>query len=52
MPAGLVARTGRLADDTPILRTHIAHLRRKVEPDGDPQGLIRTDPGVAYRFAG
>jgi two-component system, OmpR family, KDP operon response regulator KdpE len=40
------------ADDTPILRTHIANLRRKIEPDGDHQGLIRTDPGVGYRFAG
>ncbi len=39
------------ADDTPILRTHIANLRRKIEPDGDRQGLIRTDPGVGYRFA-
>ena len=39
------------ADDTPILRTHIANLRRKIEPEGDRQGLIRTDPGVGYRFA-
>ncbi len=39
------------ADDTPILRTHIANLRRKIEPEDDRQGLIRTDPGVGYRFA-
>ena len=39
------------ADDTPILRTHIANLRRKIEREGDRQGLIRTDPGVGYRFA-
>jgi two-component system, OmpR family, KDP operon response regulator KdpE len=39
------------ADDTPILRTHIANLRRKIERDGDRQGLIRTDAGVGYRFA-
>jgi two-component system, OmpR family, KDP operon response regulator KdpE len=39
------------ADDTPVLRTHIANLRRKVEPDSEGQGLIRTDPGVGYRFA-
>ena len=35
------------ADDTQTLRTHIANLRRKVGPQ-----LIRTDPGVGYRFAG
>ena len=34
----------------PDLRTHIANLRRKIEPDGAPR-LIRTDPGVGYRFA-
>jgi two-component system, OmpR family, KDP operon response regulator KdpE len=39
------------ADDTPILRTHIANLRRKVERQDDSRGLIRTDPGVGYRFA-
>jgi two-component system KDP operon response regulator KdpE len=39
------------ADDTPILRTHIANLRRKIEPDEGSQSLIRTDPGVGYRFA-
>jgi two-component system KDP operon response regulator KdpE len=37
-------------EDTPTLRTHIANLRRKIEP---PNGnrLIRTDPGVGYRIA-
>ena len=42
------------ADDTQVLRTHIANLRRKIEPaDGSGGGtLIRTDPGVGYRFAG
>jgi two-component system, OmpR family, KDP operon response regulator KdpE len=37
-------------EDTATLRTHVANLRRKIEP---PQGerLIRTDPGVGYRFA-
>jgi two-component system, OmpR family, KDP operon response regulator KdpE len=39
------------ADDTPVLRTHIANLRRKVEPDAEHPTLIRTDPGVGYRFA-
>jgi two-component system KDP operon response regulator KdpE len=38
------------ATDTQVLRAHIANLRRKVEPDGGPK-LIRTDPGVGYRFA-
>jgi len=38
------------ADDLQILRTHVANLRRKIEP---PDGLryIRTDPGVGYRFS-
>jgi len=44
------------ADDTQVLRAHIANLRRKIEPD-DAAGTagpryIRTDPGVGYRFAG
>jgi two-component system KDP operon response regulator KdpE len=39
------------ADDTPILRTHIANLRRKIEPADGRQSLIRTDPGIGYRFA-
>ena len=38
------------ASDTQILRTHIANLRRKIEPRGSSQSLIRTDPGVGYRF--
>jgi two-component system KDP operon response regulator KdpE len=33
------------ANDTAVLRTHIANLRRKIGPDH-----IRTDPGVGYRF--
>jgi two-component system, OmpR family, KDP operon response regulator KdpE len=35
------------ANDTAVLRTHIANLRRKVGSQH-----IRTDPGVGYRFAG
>jgi len=40
-------------DDIQPLRTHIARLRGKIEPDGDagPRYII-TDPGVGYRFAG
>ena len=36
-------------DDTQVLRTHIANLRRKIEPPGEPRH-IRTDAGVGYRF--
>jgi two-component system, OmpR family, KDP operon response regulator KdpE len=42
-------------DDIQPLRTHIARLRAKIEPDGEGGGggprLIVTDPGVGYRFA-
>jgi two-component system, OmpR family, KDP operon response regulator KdpE len=36
-------------EDTQTLRTHIANLRRKIEPTDGPR-YIRTDPGVGYRF--
>ena len=39
------------ADDTRVLRTHIANLRRKIEPPDAPPRYIRTDAGVGYRFA-
>jgi len=44
------------ADDTQVLRAHIANLRRKIEPAEHAGGAgghryIRTDPGVGYRFA-
>jgi two-component system KDP operon response regulator KdpE len=35
--------------DTQTLRTHIANLRRKIEP-ADGARHIRTEPGVGYRF--
>jgi two-component system, OmpR family, KDP operon response regulator KdpE len=38
------------ADDTATLRTHIANLRRKIEPPDGPR-YIHTDAGVGYRFA-
>jgi two-component system KDP operon response regulator KdpE len=38
-------------EDTQALRTHIANLRRKIEPPGERPRYIRTDPGVGYRFA-
>jgi two-component system KDP operon response regulator KdpE len=34
------------ANDTAVLRTHIANLRRKIGAEH-----IRTDPGVGYRFS-
>jgi two-component system KDP operon response regulator KdpE len=37
-------------DDVATLRTNIARLRRKIEPDGSGPRYIRTDPGVGYRF--
>jgi len=33
------------ANDTAVLRTHIANLRRKIGPEH-----VTTDPGVGYRF--
>jgi two-component system KDP operon response regulator KdpE len=38
------------AEDTQVLRAHIANLRRKIEPDEGPR-FIRTESGVGYRFA-
>ena len=38
-------------DDTQVLRTHIANLRRKLEPAGE-RHYIRTDARVGYRFIG
>ena len=44
------------ADDVQALRTHIARLRAKIEPEGTVgragHRYIVTDPGVGYRFAG
>ncbi len=40
------------ADDVQALRTHIARLRAKIEPEGPVPRYIVTDPGVGYRFAG
>ncbi|HEY5193289.1 MAG TPA: response regulator transcription factor [Solirubrobacteraceae bacterium] len=38
-------------DDVQTLRTHIARLRGKIEPEGTPRFVV-TDPGVGYRFSG
>jgi two-component system KDP operon response regulator KdpE len=41
------------AEDVQVLRGHIANLRRKIERgDATAERLIRTDPGVGYRFQG
>jgi two-component system KDP operon response regulator KdpE len=37
-------------DETNYLRVHMAHIRRKLEPDpGKPKYFI-TEPGMGYRF--
>jgi two-component system KDP operon response regulator KdpE len=38
-------------DDVQTLRTHIARLRGKIEPEGQTPRFIVTDPGVGYRFS-
>jgi two-component system KDP operon response regulator KdpE len=40
------------ADDTQVLRVHVANLRRKIESNPGAPRYILTDPGVGYRFAG
>jgi two-component system KDP operon response regulator KdpE len=37
-------------EDTPTLRTHMARLRAKIEPPDERGRIIRTEPGVGYRF--
>jgi two-component system, OmpR family, KDP operon response regulator KdpE len=37
-------------DATPLLRTHIANLRRKLAAGAGQRRFIRTDSGVGYRF--
>jgi two-component system, OmpR family, KDP operon response regulator KdpE len=39
------------AQDTQVLRVHLANLRRKIEPSPNSPRHILTDPGVGYRFA-
>jgi two-component system KDP operon response regulator KdpE len=43
------------AEDVQPLRTHIARLRAKIEPEGSPGRVgphyIVTDPGIGYRFS-
>jgi two-component system KDP operon response regulator KdpE len=40
------------ANDSPLLRTHIANLRHKIEgPDARTWSYVQTEPGVGYRFS-
>ena len=39
-------------DATPVLRTHIANLRSKLQAGERERRLIRTDSGIGYRFSG
>lgn len=38
-------------DDVQTLRTHVARLRAKIEPEGQTPRYIVTDAGVGYRFS-
>jgi two-component system KDP operon response regulator KdpE len=38
-------------DATPLLRTHIANLRRKLQRGDERPRFIRTDSGIGYRLA-
>ena len=39
------------ADDTQVLRTHIARLRHKIEPAANSgRHFVHTEPGVGFRF--
>jgi two-component system, OmpR family, KDP operon response regulator KdpE len=40
------------SDAVPLLRTHIANLRHKLDAGEPERRLIRTDAGIGYRFAG
>jgi two-component system KDP operon response regulator KdpE len=40
------------ADATPLLRTHIANLRGKLQAAEEERRLIRTESGIGYRFVG
>jgi two-component system, OmpR family, KDP operon response regulator KdpE len=38
------------ATDTHVLRFHVSNLRRKISATGRAGSLIRTEPGIGYRF--
>ena len=37
-------------DETNYLRVHMAHIRRKLEPEPTKPRYFRTEPGIGYRF--
>ena len=37
-------------DESNYLRVHMAHLRRKLEPDRSHPRYFVTEPGMGYRF--
>ena len=37
-------------DESNYLRVHMAHLRRKLEPDRARPRYLITEPGMGYRF--
>jgi two-component system KDP operon response regulator KdpE len=37
-------------EETNYLRVHMAHIRRKLEPDPARPGYFITEPGIGYRF--
>ena len=39
-------------EETNYLRVHMAHLRRKLEPDRTAPRYLITEPGMGYRFVG
>jgi two-component system KDP operon response regulator KdpE len=39
-------------DETNYLRVHLAHIRRKLEPDPARPRYFTTEPGMGYRFEG
>jgi two-component system KDP operon response regulator KdpE len=39
-------------EDTPLLRSHVANLRRKIEPEPCNPRYVTTMLGIGYRFAG
>jgi two-component system KDP operon response regulator KdpE len=34
------------------LRVYVTHLRQKIEPEPTKPSLIKTEPGIGYRFVG
>jgi DNA-binding response OmpR family regulator len=39
-------------EETNYLRVHMAHIRRKLEPDPARPRYFITEPGMGYRFEG